>query len=339
MADKVSYHKGLTPSKVHDDDVEEFLDYIQTFGLIKGAKRGRRASPNTVKLYRAALSWFRIFIEDKPWNDVSREDVEAFVLMVDKKGMARGSQGVALYALQTFFNWRIFTGRMGDKTRLDSLRRYLDNPCVHVVKPTPVKKKRKPWTEEEYRRVRKAAWESSWERNKLRNVLALDFNLDALTRKHEFLAIEWRDVNPKTGEVDLSRLKGKKPEEIDPETDFASLSEHTLQELRKYAIQKLGKGEKLEGRIFDISESSYYGAFKRWCKRAGVEGSPHITRHTRASWEAENGATREELRRLGRWSPNSKAMDRYISPRREKIHALNKARTDSMAARVYKEEV
>ncbi len=82
-----------------EDAAAGFLDFLN---------RERRLSEHTCRAYGTDLSQFGAYLEvripDKSWNDLSRNDIRAFLGYLSEEGFSRGSIARKLAAIRTFLS-------------------------------------------------------------------------------------------------------------------------------------------------------------------------------------------------------------------------------------------
>lgn len=96
-------------------------------GFLDFLGRERHLSPHTCRAYGTDLSQFETYLKDrvprKGWNDLTRNDIRAFLGYLNQEGFSRGSIGRKLAAVRTFLSHLC---RVGD---LDQ------NPALQVSPP------------------------------------------------------------------------------------------------------------------------------------------------------------------------------------------------------------
>jgi integrase len=122
--------------------------------------------------------------------------------------------------------------------------------------------------------------------------LAAQFAVCTLLRKDSQAQLTWDRVDLEAGTcwIRKPQMKGKRS------AHGVTLSPEALGILREVKALNLPGA-----RVFGQAEL-YTAAFKKACKRAGIEGTRwHDLRHTGASWAVQSGVTLVELMALGGW--------------------------------------
>ncbi len=241
-------------------------------------------SLKTKQAYREDLSQFIAFCGDKPLEGLRREDLEAFVRMLSKEGLASASvirKAVTIRGLYGYLDARGLIEISLVGFRLPKEDRKL--PGVLTYKETE-------------RLLDSPDTTSLWG---LRDKALLEVCYGAGLRVSELVNLKVSNINFKSGFV---RIVGKGNKErivpLDPTALTAvkdwlkAYMDSTCKELKHYIfIDKKGKA---------ISRQSFFNMVKRYAGTAGIvkEISPHTLRHSFATHLLENGAPLREVQEL-----------------------------------------
>jgi integrase len=160
------------------------------------------------------------------------------------------------------------------------------HPTRDIEKPKENPAKTRFLNREEVARLLEAAKASRWERMHL-FILA---GIVTGCRRGELLRLKWADVDFAQGMASIAHTKNGRPR-------LVPLTDELMAELRRFA----GKPDALvfpsarkPGQAMNVSE-----AFRATVKRAGLRGvTPHVLRHSCASFLVANGATLFEVQQV-----------------------------------------
>ncbi len=294
-----------------DLEIKRFLDYLKVHGLITKRKRGQRPSQRSLNSYKDRLHRFKYYA-GKDWKEITNESVYDYTAWLFDKGYSQRSIGQDLYCLQNFYNYMILIGKYGDKTKVDGLGRFIDNPCVGVPKPKGEDDEPELLTDEEFDRLLIAAKNSTYP---MRNMIYLRILRETWLRISQVLEIDYSLIDFEKGCIRFNENR-----QAEKKMRVAPLSNETLEMIKTYMLRsmRLGNGET---KLFPFTRSYAERLLKILAKKAGITKRvhPHLFRHWGATeyWEETQDVV--GLIELGGWSKDSQVWRRYLHPSDDKI--------------------
>lgn len=236
----------------------------------------KRYSDNTIKIY---LSYFRDFIahfHDKNIDDISKEEINAYILkLIKEKRISISQQNQRINAIKFYYE------------------KVLGRPKTYYDIERPRKEKKLPnvLSKEEVKRILDKA-----KNKKHKAILALLYSCGL--RRSEIINLHITDIDSSRMLLKVRGAKGKKDR-------YVQLSASLLPLLREYY-----KEYKPEVYLFNGQNKKQYSAssilklIKKYAKQAGIQKNvtPHMLRHSFATHHLEQGT---DLRYIQQWLGHS----------------------------------
>lgn len=260
-----------------DRFIDSFIFYLET---------QRRLSRNTIMSYSRTLSAFSRFMQSHSIAEpaqVKREDVEAYMVFLKKKGLSARSQAAVLAALRHFFRYMIEEGRVEVNPLED-----LDTP--RFSKRLPV-----VFSEKEITKLLEVPRKDTPQG--LRDIAILELLYGSGLRVSEALNLDVKDVNLAQGFV-IAYGKGQKERIVPISEPCRDAIERYLRDARPVLMRNRRPLVKGRDPLFVTGRGSVLtrqGLFKN-LKKYGIEAgfmrrlSPHKLRHSFATHLVEHGA-------------------------------------------------
>lgn len=217
--------------------------------------QARRLSPYTIADYSNTLRKLCKFVENKPIDEITRNDIRSFLAIqtVGNKTLLNYHTG-----LSAFFKWALNEELVGI------------NPVVGVARPKPEQRVIQPIPEEHIRAILKSIGKSDYS---LRHRALILLLLDTGMRVSEICSLTKRNTDLKAKSL---KLIGKNNKER-----ILYFSPTTAQALWKYCAQHDGIYLFATKDGFQLDRNNIRHVLERLCKKAGVPAySPHDFRHT-----------------------------------------------------------
>lgn len=229
-------------------------------------------SKETVKSYTYVLNAFARYLEDKPINEVTTQDVKAYLvyLSTDKQQSNR-SINTVLLVLSSFFKW-------------SSIEFDLPNPVAKIQKPKFTTNKLEPFTLTEVRALLQAE-QKIW----LKDVQIL--LLDSGLRISELCSLKTEDYDQNNGRLLIKGGKGDKDRIV-----------YLGNKAQKMLWRRLNNQDCVY--IFETRTKEPYHrnnvhtATHNLGKKLGIQANPHKYRHTFAVNFLRNGGNIKQLQEI-----------------------------------------
>ena len=281
--------------------IEKYFDYLE---CVKGL------SENTIKSYKSDLSAFFSCFADKDMNDISRSDIEGFVVQLSKSGNSAASRARKISSVKGFFKWA-YENQMIEK----------DPSCSIPSTKVAVKEARVMTREEviELINCAKAEAYSSGKAEDFRNLAILSFMLSSGIRRSEVVEVKISDMNLESNAV-IIHGKGNKER-------VAYFNNSTAEIIGKYLDEKrpeISNSDKSEylfptGQSEKMCAASINLIVDRYLKETGLKEkgyTVHDTRRAFATTVYQNTGDIVAVQRLLGHSTPSVTM-RYIGANEE----------------------
>lgn len=241
------------------------------------AKKLEGLTPASIKHYFNILKNFMLYM-NKPVKDITTSDIQLYLYEIERQ---RAIQGISLQNIQiiikTFFKW-LFINEYIQK-----------DPCARISTMKVERKKRKPLTDIEMEKLRRAC-------RTTREMAIVEVLYSTGCRATELTNLKMEDINFETREVHLFG-KGRKHR-----TSY--LSARALITLNDYLQERGFESESIfcSGRKphQTLSTRSIEKIVKELGELAGIAGRvfPHRIRHTTATDALDKGMELEEVKSL-----------------------------------------
>jgi len=302
----------VIPFPASDDSI--WTSEVETFLL---AMRARRASPNTIVSYRAALETFRLSQRARQRStdpeQLTRRDVELYLIEQAETGMRPSTQMQRFAVLRAFFN-HLLSEQVLDRSPMERMK-----PPKFRPEPVPL-----VGVEQIDALLASASGRSFIDR---RDAAIIRLMLSTGIRRSEALAIDLdNDLNIGAGEVTIHG-KGETVRTVRFGDATALALTRYLRERAKHRdadlIETIGDrpDTRREGRpLFlgnartgrgGLSGPGLHAMLKRRCRAAGIDAIHlHQFRHTWTDAMLSSGHNEQDVVHLGGWT-SGKMLGRY----------------------------
>ncbi len=256
--------------------LKDFLDYLFV-------ERGR--SLNTVKSYERDLRKFFTFLSDntKEALEFKKEDILAFVSYLRDNDFESSSISRMLSSIRMFCRYIVVEG----------IRR--ENPSEILQNPRGWKRLPKALSIEDIMRLLKSIKDTQMAE---RDQVIFELMYASGLRVSELTELRVEDVNLEAG---FLRVIGKGGRER-----VVPLSEHTVESIKNYLINvrpRFLKGKSVpylfvSKRGSRLTRQRIWQSLKEYARKAGVELSPHVIRHSFATHLLEGGADLRSVQKM-----------------------------------------
>ena len=256
--------------------LKDFLDYLFV-------ERGR--SLNTVKSYERDLRKFFTFLSDntKEALEFKKEDILAFVSYLRDNDFESSSISRMLSSIRMFCRYLVVEG----------IRR--ENPSEILQNPRGWKRLPKALSIEDIMRLLKSIKDTQMAE---RDQVIFELMYASGLRVSELTELRVEDVNLEAG---FLRVIGKGGRER-----VVPLSEHTVESIKNYLINvrpRFLKGKSVpylfvSKRGSRLTRQRIWQSLKEYARKAGVELSPHVIRHSFATHLLEGGADLRSVQKM-----------------------------------------
>lgn len=281
--------------------INKYFDYLE---CVKGL------SANTIKSYKSDLSEFFYHISDKDVKDISRSDIEDYVVSLSKSGNSPASRARKISSIKGFFKWA-YENQMIER----------DPSCNIPSTKVPVKESRVMTREEvaELINCAKAEAYSSGKAEDFRNLAILSFMFSSGIRRSEVVEVKISDMDMENNAV-IIHGKGNKER-------VAYFNNSTAEIIGKYLEEKrpeISRSETSEylfptGQSEKMCAASINMIIDRYLKATGLKEkgyTVHSTRKAFATTVYQNTGDIVAVQRLLGHSTPSVTM-RYIGANEE----------------------
>ncbi len=250
------------------DDINEYINYVYI---------EKKLSDNTKSSYLSDLISFAEYINYKPCNSITHNDIISYINHLSDKDNKDKTIARKIVSIRTFFDYLMI------KKKIKS------NPCERISSPKISKKLPNTLNEEE---INKLLDFKPNDAKQYRNKAMIELMYACGLRVSELVNLEINDVNLKDNYV---RVFGKgKKERIVP---MASVTTSILDEYINVYRSSLLKGY-LTDKVFissygkGITRQGFFKILKSIAKENGIKKdfSPHTLRHSFATHLLEHGA-------------------------------------------------
>lgn len=244
--------------------IEEWLNHL----LVNEGK-----SKNTVFNYQRDIIELFEYL-DKDVNEIKKQDIDKFIVYLNKKGNSVSSRSRKISAIKSFFNY------------LEDNEIISNNPAKKIKKPKLPKKQPKYLTVEEAYRLLDVIFDN---RDKAIVLLFLNTGL----RLSELINIDITDIKD-----DILIVEGKGNKER-----YIPLTTACINSINKYLEERPSTEEKalfLSNRGKRINERTIQKMIKKYIRRAGLDEnySVHTLRHSWATIMLEQGASIRDIQEM-----------------------------------------
>ncbi|MDY0088438.1 MAG: site-specific tyrosine recombinase XerD [Coriobacteriia bacterium] len=272
----------MDPSALHSS-AEEFITYLTV-------ERG--ASRNTLAAYTRDLCAYCATLRERGVSDpaqATREDVSAFVLALNKRGLAPSSIERSVAAVKSFHKFLV---REGLAT---------DHPAGRI--PLPKKPERLPDVVSIEDIGRLLGQPFGQEPSGLRDRAALEVLYGCGLRVSELVGLDILDIDLAEG---LIRVRGKGDKDrIVPVAGVASSAlDEYFRHGRPFLRAKHTRGRSDPSAVFvnvrggRLTRQAVFGMVKRYGSRVGLDIHPHTLRHSFATHLLDGGADLRSLQEM-----------------------------------------
>lgn len=276
------YHRGMDAQPLHPS-AEEFISHLTV-------ERG--ASRNTLAAYRRDLRAYEVLLLSRGISDparATREDVGAFVVELQWRGLAPASIERAVAAVKSFHKFLVREGIAED------------HPAGRV--PLPKKPSRLPDVVSIEDVERLLAQPFPEDPAGMRDRATLETLYGCGLRVSELVGLDLLDLDVRDG---MLRVRGKGDKDrVVPVGGFAAvaLTEY-LDHGRPFLRAKRGRTAANPSAVFvnvrggRLSRQAVFGIVKRYGGRVGLDIHPHTLRHSFATHLLEGGADLRALQEM-----------------------------------------
>ncbi len=250
----------------NQDYYTKYLDYLQF---------ERKLSENTIDSYQNNLHRFEEFLNGKPIQKVTKEDI--FAYLKSNENMAEKSRAHYLTVLKNFYEF------------LSTEELIKENPCENIKAPKISKKLPEFLTYEEVEKLLDIKLETPFD---YRNKAMLELLYATGLRVSELVNLKLNQIDL---ENDLLQILGKgKKERISPFSDIANkYMKIYIEKYRNLLLKKKDSDYVFINNFGNkISRQGFFKNLKVIAKKQGIkkEISPHTLRHSYATHMLKNGA-------------------------------------------------
>lgn len=243
--------------------LEKYFDYLE---CVKGL------SANTIKSYKSDLNEFFSYFADKDVKDITRSDIEEFVVNLSKAGNSASSRARKISSIKGIFKWS-FENKMID-----------ENPCSQIESTkVPVKEAKVMTREEVVQLINQAKVDaySSGKAEDFRNLAILSFMLYSGIRRSEVVEVKISDMNMESNAV-IIHGKGNKERIAYFNNDTAEIIEKYLEDKRP-EISNSDKSEYLfpTGQSEKMCPASINLIVDKYLKETGLKEKGYTVHDTR----------------------------------------------------------
>ncbi len=250
----------------NQDYYTKYLDYLQF---------ERKLSENTIDSYQNNLNRFEEFLNGKPIQKVTKEDI--FAYLKSNENMAEKSRAHYLTVLKNFYEF------------LSTEELIKENPCENIKAPKITKKLPEFLTYEEVEKLLDIKLETPFD---YRNKAMLELLYATGLRVSELVNLKLNQIDL---ENDLLQILGKgKKERISPFSDIANkYMKIYIEKYRNLLLKKKDSDYVFINNFGNkISRQGFFKNLKVIAIKQGIkkEISPHTLRHSYATHMLKNGA-------------------------------------------------
>ena len=250
----------------NQDYYTKYLDYLQF---------ERKLSENTIDSYQNNLHRFEEFLNGKPIQKVTKEDI--FAYLKSNENMAEKSRAHYLTVLKNFYEF------------LSTEELIKENPCENIKAPKISKKLPEFLTYEEVEKLLDIKLETPFD---YRNKAMLELLYATGLRVSELVNLKLNQIDL---ENDLLQILGKgKKERISPFSDIANkYMKIYIEKYRNLLLKKKDSDYVFINNFGNkISRQGFFKNLKVIAKKQGIkkEISPYTLRHSYATHMLKNGA-------------------------------------------------
>ncbi len=244
---------------------------LELFFRVKG-----KHSPHTLRAYRQHIFRFLSFIENKPLQTVTAQDLQAFAESIDDK--LQSTQNAIMAAVKSLFTFankimpEFFPANVSAVLTANKLP---DNLTERILTTSQV-----------HQLIKAAA-------SNLRNLALITFLYATGARREEVVSVCWRDITPRkvkdeTGQtINVAQVsllgKGNKRRQV-----------LIVPNVYKLLLRYKPVNSEANDRIFDIGGDRIYQIVTETAEKCGLKISPHWLRHAFASHVLDSGASLQE---------------------------------------------
>ncbi len=260
----------------HDPIIKDFLEYLFV-------EKGR--SLNTIKSYERDLKKFIAFLSDKKTDitEFKKEDILAFIAYLRDSDFESSSISRMLSSIRMFCRYLIIEG----------IRK--DNPSEILHNPRGWKRLPKALSTEDIMKLLDSIKDTQMAE---RDQVIFELMYASGLRVSEVVQLRVEDVNLEAGFLRVIGKGGK--ERVVP------LSEHTIEAVKNYLYNirpELLKKKNVpflfvSKRGAKLTRQRIWQCLKEYARRAGIELSPHVIRHSFATHLLEGGADLRSVQKM-----------------------------------------
>lgn len=281
--------------------LEKYVAYLE---FVKGL------SQNSVKSYKSDLAEFFSYFENKQFGEITRADIEEFIVNLAKAGNSPASRARKISSIKGIFKWALENGIIES------------NPCYCIASTKVPVKEAKVMSREEVAELincAKAEAYSSGKAEDFRNLAILSFMVSSGIRRSEVVEVKISDMNLDSNAV-IIHGKGNKERVAYFNNSTAEIIEKYLDEKRP-EISRAETSEYLfpTGQSEKMCAASINLIIDRYLKATGLKEkgyTVHDTRRAFATTVYQNTGDIVAVQRLLGHSTPSVTM-RYIGANEE----------------------